>query len=223
MDAHVITCCTDIYIQRNPTQVLKEPHLSSFFFLWNHGRTHQSHKVLSEGDGTSWETTFEQHSTALLMTDVQPPGTQSWTEQLRIKRGSLKLTCTPVPDPDKAASAMLSTIRLWFISVLKTKLCGCQAAWDRHPDAFSSSFFPCSCLQTLFLPMFFDRHFSLGDPWWEFWIGAFSTTEHSSEWPILGCGENVERWNQNWSWPRNWEIKVVSLDVSKENESVTTT
>lgn len=37
---------------------------------------------------------------------------------------------------------MQSTIRLWFISVLKTKLCGCKAAWDRHPDAFSSSFFP---------------------------------------------------------------------------------
>lgn len=59
---------------RNPTQVFKG---SSFFLLWNHGRIHKSYRVLSEGDGTSWETTFEPHSSALWVTVVQPPGTQS--------------------------------------------------------------------------------------------------------------------------------------------------
>lgn len=159
-----------IFRQRNPTQVFKGWFI--LIFPWNQSRTHHSYKVLCEDDpGTSWQTTCEQHSTALLMMNVQPPGTQSWTEQLRTEREAQSWP-VPVPDPDKAFSAMLSTIRLWNSTVFNTNLCSCQAAQDEHSDASSSSF-PCSCLQTLFFSMFFGRRFSLGDPQLEFWIGAF--------------------------------------------------
>lgn len=158
---------------RNPTQVFKG---SSFFLLWNHGRTHKSYRVLSEGDGTSWETTFEQHSSALLVADVQLPGTQSWTEQLRIKRETLKLTC---PSPWSRQSCLCQTKQNQVVIYQFLRLI--SAVVKQHK---TDTLVPPPPPLPMLLPpnfvldsMIFDRHFSLGHPWREFWIGFFLTAE----------------------------------------------